>query len=417
MTVELRPFGVRCNISCRYCYQDNQRQANDVSREYDLDVMKNAIEEQGGPFTLFGGEPLLMPLRDLEELWSWGLEKFGTNSLQTNGTLIKESHIRLFKKYQVQVGISIDGPDDLNDLRWVRSRESTRKVTSKTESAIRRLCSAGITPSLIITLHRINADAKNLPRLLAWVRQMDDLGISSVRLHLLESESAAIRESYALSTDEYISALTAFMRLESKLSTVRFDLFTDMRRMLAGQDNSTSCIWNACDPYTTPAVQGVEGMGQRSTCGRTNKEGIQFLKPDHGGFERYLALYGTPQEYGGCKDCRFFLMCKGNCPGTAEHGDWRQRTEHCDVLKAIFRLVEQQIEEEGGTPLSKHPERKNLETAFIQGWCEGRQPMMRHFVHPEKQEDDEVLDLRGEFEKVKHLLDRVRSRYVSASAE
>ncbi len=84
--------------------------------------------------------------------------------------------------------------------------------------------------------------------------------------------------------------------------------------MLVGEDHGTSCIWNACDPYTTQAVRGVAGQGQRNNCGRTNKDGIDFGKADTPGYERYLALYQTPQEAGGCSGCSFFLMCKGQCP-------------------------------------------------------------------------------------------------------
>ena len=91
MSVELRPLGVACNIQCQYCYQNPVRDAGNVPRSYDLDKMKAAIEAEGGPFSLFGGEPLLVPIADLEELWSWGLERYGHNSLQTNGTLITDA--------------------------------------------------------------------------------------------------------------------------------------------------------------------------------------------------------------------------------------------------------------------------------------------------------------------------------------
>jgi uncharacterized protein len=59
--------------------------------------MKAAVKKEGGPFTLFGGEALLIPLADLESLWSWGLAEFGENAVQTNGSLITADHIRLFK--------------------------------------------------------------------------------------------------------------------------------------------------------------------------------------------------------------------------------------------------------------------------------------------------------------------------------
>src|ERR1700688_954682 len=138
MSVELRPLGVRCNIACHYCYQQPQRDAGNVARGYDLAVMKQAIEEEGGPFTLFGGEPLLLSVRDLEDLWAWGFERFGRNAVQTNGVAIDENHIRMFKQYNVTVGISIDGPGELNDLRWAGSLAKTRAATAKTEAAISR---------------------------------------------------------------------------------------------------------------------------------------------------------------------------------------------------------------------------------------------------------------------------------------
>jgi len=67
--------------------------------------MKKQIDNIGsGPFTLFGGEPLLIPETDLEDLWAWGFEKFGENSIQTNGILINDRIIELMKKYNVKVG-------------------------------------------------------------------------------------------------------------------------------------------------------------------------------------------------------------------------------------------------------------------------------------------------------------------------
>src|SRR5437588_33226 len=116
MSVELRPFGVACNIGCRYCYQNPQREAGNVRQSYDLGRMLAAVEKEGGPLTLFGGEPLLLPLGDLEAILKWGFEKYGRNGLQTNAILIGDEHLRMFRAYNVEVGVSIDGPGELNDL-------------------------------------------------------------------------------------------------------------------------------------------------------------------------------------------------------------------------------------------------------------------------------------------------------------
>jgi uncharacterized protein len=380
MSVELRPLGVQCNIQCQYCYQNPQRDAGDLNRSYDLELMKSAIKAEGGPFALFGGEPLLVPEQDLENLWAWGMKQFGYNTVQTNGTLINDEHLRMFKAYKVSVGISMDGPGELNDLRWQGTLEKTREATAKTEKAVERLCREGIPPSLIVTLHRANATATRLPVLHSWFHDLERSGVRSVRLHLLESESEAVRAKFALTDDENIAALQGLAALQRNLKLLDFDLFADMRRMLLGQDSSSSCVWNACDPYTTQAVQGVEGQGQRSNCGRTNKDGIDFVKGNKPGYERYLALYATPQEVGGCRDCRFFLMCKGQCPGTAIDGDWRNRTEHCEVWKAAYGQQEAELVAEGKVPLSLSPARKRLEQSLLEQWSQGHSAYMSQWL-------------------------------------
>ena len=371
MSVELRPLGVKCNIQCVYCYQNPQRDAGNVQHSYDLERMKSAVEAEGGGFTLFGGEGLMVPERDLEALWAWGLEKYGGNNIQTNATLITDSHIRLFKRYKVQVGISVDGPGELNDARWVGSLARTREATGRTHAAIERLCQEGIPPSLIVTLHRGNATADKLPVLHEWFRRLERMGVRHARIHILEMDSGEVRQRYGLTSEENLEAFLGFARLEKELRTLRLDVFEDMRRLLRGQDNSTTCVWNACDPYTTRAVRGVEGNGQRSNCGRTNKEGIDFTKATTEGFERYLALYHTPQEHGGCQGCRFFLMCKGQCPGTAIDGDWRNRTEHCGVWMGLYERLEKEMVEGGQAPLSLDPIRQELEGAFLANWARG----------------------------------------------
>ena len=371
MSVELRPLGVRCNIQCQYCYQNPQRDAGNVLRAYDLERMKTAIEPEGTDFVLFGGEPLMVPEPDLEALWAWGFQRFGKNGIQTNGTLITDNHIRMFKQYGVQVGISVDGPGELNDVRWVGRLTATREATARTHAAIARLCREGIPPSLIVTLHRVNATRDRLPRMHDWLRSVHALGVTSARLHVLEVESDEIRRKYALTPAENLEALLSFARLEKDLPTLRFDVFQDMRRLLEGRDNHTTCVWNACDPYTTRAVRGVEGTGQRSNCGRTNKDGIDFTKAASEGFERYLALYHTPQAHGGCRDCRFFLMCKGQCPGTAIDGDWRNRTELCEVWMRLYEHLEAELLQAGETPLSLDPLRPQVEAKLLEGWARG----------------------------------------------
>src|ERR1044072_7750209 len=264
MGVELRPLGVNCNIACQYCYQNPQRDAGNFTKLYKIEKMKEAISASGTDcFTLFGGEPLLVPEKDLEDLFAWGYEKYGKSGIQTNGTLISDSHIRMFNQFNVRIGISIDGPGELNDVRWAGSLAKTRELTRKTEVAIERLCRDGVETNLIVTLHRCNATSDKLPVMNRWLHFLDELGVASIRLHVLEVEDVAIREKYGLSTTESLHAFLNFAHIESSLRRLKLDVFSDLHHMLAAQDKGCTCVWRACDPYTTSAVQGIEGDGRQ----------------------------------------------------------------------------------------------------------------------------------------------------------
>jgi uncharacterized protein len=376
MTIEVRPLGVCCNLTCQYCYQTPQRDAGNPYPRYDMDKIKAAIEQEGGSFVLFGGEPLLVPEEDLEKLWAWGVEHFGHNGVQTNGTLINEEHIRMFRQYKVQVGISIDGPGPLNDARWAGDLETTRQRTAHVEAMIARLCREGIHPSLIVTLHRGNATPDKLPVLHDWFRHLEQIGVVSVRLHVLEIDHEAVRQKYGLSESELFAALLCFADFEPQLTRMPIDLFADMRKMLLAQDDEATCVWKGCDPLTTEAVCGIEGFGQRSNCGRTNKDGIDHVKADRPGYERYIALYQTPREYGGCRDCRFFVVCKGYCPGTAIEGDWRNRTELCTVWSGLFEHFEGRLAADGQHPITLDPNLHYLEENMLAAWAVGSNPSL-----------------------------------------
>ncbi|MGF6736979.1 radical SAM protein [Paraburkholderia atlantica] len=120
MTVEVRPLGDKCNIQCKYCYQQAARESQTRKPQYDVDAVIGKLEEIGVPFSLFGGEVMLTKRSDLRRLLEFGYDRHGTVGMQTNGTLVREADLALFSSYSVNVGVSIDGPGEMNDERWGR---------------------------------------------------------------------------------------------------------------------------------------------------------------------------------------------------------------------------------------------------------------------------------------------------------
>jgi len=356
VSVEVNIVGTRCKMACAYCYQLPVRVAtnNRALRLLDHSAIRAAVVAANpGPagFSIFGGEPLLAAIEDLEKLWTFGLERYGKNGVQTSGSEIGEEHLALFKKYRVHVGFSIDGPGELNDARHAGTPDQTRAATAHSEAMLRRCLAEKVGASLIVTLHRLNAAPDRLPRLLAWFRDLDAVGLSSVRLHLLERDGPG-GERLALTSEQNTAALFAARDLEPSLARLKFDVFADIEKKLLDPTTSATCVWNGCDPWTTPAVQGIEADGSRGLCQRVHKDGKQWRPADQHSNIRQVVLWNTAQEDGGCRGCRFFLQCGGHCPGTAIGGDWRNRSIDCPTWFALLERTELEMVARGEQPAS-----------------------------------------------------------------
>ena len=361
-------------------------------KSYDMEKMKAALLAEGFRFSLFGGEALLLPIEDMRELFRWGKEQFGEisrdyygspNGIQTNASLMTEEHIAIFKEYDVGVGVSLDGDEDLNDLRWMGSVERTREATAHSNHMLRRLLEERIPTSLIVTVHAQNARGEQLERLAKWLRDLSVAGLRYVNFHLLEIDMEDGRENHRLTKAENVEVLRMAMGL-METTPLTCAPISDMISLLRGRDQwgktpedvrylgGTNCTWNACDPYTTHAVHSVDGQGNRGNCGRVAKDGVTYVKASRDGYERQLSLYYTPMAYEGCGGCRFFFACKGNCPGEGLQGDWRGKTEHCATLMETFETLELFMLERGERPLSLSPDRNIVEQRMLEAWKRGQ---------------------------------------------
>lgn len=146
----------RCNLSCSYCfesglsYPDNRNAFESASRSFSvfldeyfeeflkqLVALNKQLNRRGSVVTFHGGEPLLVGYRALEKAFRIArhCDESISLSIQTNGTLIDDSLVDLFKRFNVSVGISIDGPAFLHDrYRISRSGQgSFRRVMQSIE--------------------------------------------------------------------------------------------------------------------------------------------------------------------------------------------------------------------------------------------------------------------------------------------
>ncbi|MFF3060190.1 FxsB family cyclophane-forming radical SAM/SPASM peptide maturase [Streptomyces sp. NPDC057909] len=122
----------RCNIDCDYCYVFNSMDQawRSLPARMSVEVARAAARRIGEHVTthslptvhvvLHGGEPLLAGPRHMADLLSAVRDGVPADTelrfeLQTNGTLLTETWLDLFERYEVVVGVSLDGPPAAND--------------------------------------------------------------------------------------------------------------------------------------------------------------------------------------------------------------------------------------------------------------------------------------------------------------
>lgn len=123
-----KPTGPICNLDCKYCfylekedlYPGQHRWA--MSEEVLESYIRQYIQAQAAPTITFawqGGEPTLLGVEffrkvvELENKYADG--RTIENAFQTNGVLLNDSWAEFFAQNQFLVGLSIDGPRELQD--------------------------------------------------------------------------------------------------------------------------------------------------------------------------------------------------------------------------------------------------------------------------------------------------------------
>lgn len=123
-TFLIKPCGGACNFRCPNCfYRPISRQNDRFMSNLDTDILLSRISELPQSIAINivfqGGEPLLIGYEYyryfMQQVVRILPKRHISYSIQTNGSLLTEQLLSLFKKYDFLVGLSLDGDKSLND--------------------------------------------------------------------------------------------------------------------------------------------------------------------------------------------------------------------------------------------------------------------------------------------------------------
>jgi uncharacterized protein len=164
-----KPTGAICNLDCKYCFFLSKEMLYPGSRFRMADELletyiRQLLESQPGPEVIVGwqgGEPTLMGL----EFFERSIEYVGrykkpgqqvSYTIQTNGTKLDDEWCAFFKKHNLLVGLSVDGPRALHDAYRVdKGGRGTFDDVMRGWTFLRR---HGVDVNILCTVHAANAD-------------------------------------------------------------------------------------------------------------------------------------------------------------------------------------------------------------------------------------------------------------------
>lgn len=150
LSLLIKPASSNCNLKCKYCFYNDisEKRLHKSYGTMSFDTLESIVTkalkhaEQVCFFSFQGGEPTLAGLNFYIELVRLQ-KKYNAknikiiNSIQTNGIIINKEWAQFLASYNFLVGISLDGPKNINDIN--RLDTDGNSIFNKTMNTIRLL--------------------------------------------------------------------------------------------------------------------------------------------------------------------------------------------------------------------------------------------------------------------------------------
>ena len=249
---------LNCNGECASCYERAIREKG--LPKYDIDSILRTIDriieqeskkekaQRCNHINLHGGEPLIISVGDLEKFLKKIYDFWEYTGIQTNGTLITDEHIELFKKYNTNIGISLDGDTaEMNRGRWNHFERDDDFIQEKTDLVLenmRKCKEAELNLSCIIVLRKYNAVDERLPELLRFIEQLyDEFGIRFIRTIPGTVYDEKRKTEEELTNKELAFAFKILESLKWNLPDLIWQPYHDIIDMMLGYADAT-CVFN-----------------------------------------------------------------------------------------------------------------------------------------------------------------------------
>ncbi|NWQ40755.1 anaerobic sulfatase maturase [Bacillus sp. EB106-08-02-XG196] len=351
-----------CNLACDYCYYSTcggkpgrkiKRIESSILEKFIKEYMERS--EGAASFAWQGGEPLLAGLdffKEVVTLQSKHAPKntIISNSLQTNGTLLNDQWAHFFKTYQFLIGVSLDGPKEIHDVRRVTSLG--QGSFDRVMRGIDQLRKHQVDFNILTVVHKGNVT--KAAELLSFFESEGFPFLQFIPCMDFRSQEINHPGVYEITPEEYgaflCEAFDYWYNNGEPRTSIRF--FDEMLNVYMNRDPGL-CIHRAQCPQTII----LEQNGDAFPCDFYIHPDWKIGNVATHSIEEILSnpLYDTflkmkPTLPDPCKTCQWKKLCHGGCPRNRKWDADRSASEvdyFCSSYKQVYSYADKRMKQLG----------------------------------------------------------------------
>ncbi len=345
----IKPASAVCNLDCSYCFyldRDADPYKSLPARRMSSDTLERLVDTYlfySYPASIFafqGGEPTLAGLPFFQQLVRLQQE-YGrngqavSNAMQTNAVLIDQDWCDLFRSTNWLLGVSLDGPEDINDL--YRFNKEGRGTWKRVIQSIELLQKNKVEFNILCVLSQANVGkARELYRFYR------SLGVDNVQyIPLAEFDSEGNPLPFTITPEQYGRFLCeTFDVWWPERRKMRIRCFDNIAEALAGQKPGACTMHETCDSYVVVEYNGdvypcdffVEGSWKLGNITLDTWPEIARRT------RRYSFASKKTLAHPECQACEYQSICHGGCPKFRHgpHGQFDELDYFCQAYKMIY---------------------------------------------------------------------------------
>lgn len=310
ITIMIKMVGTSCNMNCEYCYEHITKDSHKGFSTADQ-VMKYLMDFVNFDHTFIvfhGGEPLLANKGEIVKILDYIKDTFSKEyriQFQTNGTLLDDEWIEIFKQYEPNISLSISldpiGEKDLRKMSNVNYREIV-------ECNLKKYCKEIQNVGIVSVAHKFNYTSFK-----EYIQYLMDLGVRSLTINKYRCDD--FYDSKYLTEKEYIEMLKSIF-FEWVSNGWYKSINIQPISSLFSQSGSKICIYladsNKCSYFRT-----------------YYSEDEKFDFCDH------IMINSIPEIKNECLYCNIYSKCGGGCLFEKKDATF------CEARKNLFKFIEE----------------------------------------------------------------------------